>query len=128
MSAVLSSTAALPREITPESVEQAHRFATLWQKAGRYGAAQIGLRAARAKDPVLMRVLDQSAEVLQRMQESQVGQTRRQGQTEGEKVDLTEFSLWREAYRMADEGHATTMGHFQWIYAGAAWLAGLVVA
>ena len=90
----------------------------------RTACALHRVRAARARDPHLLKALEASAEVLQAMQERQIGRTQRDASTPyGQRVDLTEYSLWREAYRICDEGTPTR--HFEWIYGAAAMLAGL---
>jgi hypothetical protein len=114
----------IPEWINEHTVERAYRQALKAQSMRQQGFADKGMRAARARDAHLLKALEGSAEVLQAMQERQIGRTQRDKSTPyGHKVDLTEYSLWREAYRMCDEGTPTR--HFEWIYGAAAMLAGL---
>lgn len=114
----------IPEWINESTVERAYSRALKAQHLRRDSFAQKGMRAAIARDSHLLKALEGAAEVLQAMQERQVGRTQRDASTVyGEKVDLTEYALWREAYRLADEGRPTL--HFQWIYGAAAELAGL---
>ena len=91
----------LPNFITRDSVEWAHGQSVRAQRAQRTGLFQAGMRAARARDPLLMKTLDASAEILQQISAEQQGNNTLDG---GDRIDATEFSLWREAYRTADEG------------------------
>jgi len=111
--------------INPESVEWAHRRASLAQKQREQRIADVGMRAARARDAKLLLVLEKSAEVLDRMQEQQVGQTRRTATRYADSVELTEVALWRKAYEFADKGEP--LPHLEWIYGAAALLAGFAL-
>lgn len=114
----------IPEWINESTVERAYRRALKAQRLRHENFAQKGMRAARARDGHLLKALEGAAEVLQAMQERQVGRyIRDPGTPFGHRVDLTEYTLWREAYRLADEGKPTL--HFQWIYGAAAELAGL---
>lgn len=114
----------IPEWITESTVETAYRRALQAQAVRRQGFAERGMRAARARDSRLLKALEGAAEVLHAMQERQMGRTMRDASTPyGQRVDLTEYSLWREAYRMCDQGTPTR--HFEWIYGAAAELAGL---
>ena len=46
---------------------------------------------------------------------------------ESERRYTTETQLWREAYRMVDEGKAKDVPHLKWIYGAAAFLCGYQV-
>ena len=114
----------IPEWISESTVERAYRMALKAQGLNDNRFAQKGMRAARARDGKLLLALEGSAEVLQKMQERQHGRTQRDASTPfSHKVDLTEFALWREAYKLCDEGRPTL--HFCWIYGAAAVLAGL---
>jgi hypothetical protein len=53
----------------------------------------------------------------------QFGQTMRsRTATPGEQVGTTEAQLWREAYRLCDNGEP--LRNYEWIYGAAAWLCG----
>lgn len=114
----------IPEWVNESTVERAYRRALKAQSLHHQHFADKGMRAARARDAHLLKALEGAAEVLQAIQERQVGRYMRDpGTPYGHRVDLTEYSLWREAYRMCDEGTPTR--HFEWIYGAAAELAGL---
>ena len=77
------------------------------------------MRAARARDPLLLKTLDAGAEILQQINFEQQGSNTL---SSGERIDATEYSLWREAFKSADQG--SPMEQFCWIYGAAAKLAG----
>jgi hypothetical protein len=56
------------------------------------------------------------------MDENQRGRTRRATDHFSEQGETTETQLFREAYRMADQG--TPIVNLKWIYGAAAWLCG----
>lgn len=114
----------IPEWINEKTVEQAFRRAELARIAGNRNFATKGYRAAVAKDAKLLLALDKGAEVLLAIQERQVGRYLRSDATPyGHKVDLTEFSMWREAYTQCDKGEP--LEAFSWVYGMAAELAGL---
>lgn len=114
----------IPEWINESTVEDAFRRMDRARGLRRQQFADKGLRAARARDSRLMKALEGGAEVLHTIQERQIGQRMRSSATPyGERVDLTEYAMWREAYKMCDEG--TPLSAFQWIYGAAAELAGL---
>lgn len=109
--------------LTAERCEYAYGLAKKMLEARNEGWAQIGLRAAKARDPRLLKALEKMAEHTDAAQEAQMGRTMRDaGSTFGESRGTTEHQLCREAYRMVDEG--TPLANFQWIYGAAAWLCG----
>jgi len=94
-------------------------------RADERNKAAGGWRAATARDPKLMLVLEHGANILAAIQEEQHGRTQRAESTVySHKVDLTEFALWREAYTCADRGQPER--NLIWYYAAAAELAGLI--
>ena len=111
--------------VNAESVEWAHRRASAAQRQREQRIADVGMRAARARDPKLLLVLEKAAEVLDRMQEQQVGQTRRTATRYADSVELTEVALWRKAYEFADKGEP--LPHLEWMYGAAALLAGFAL-
>jgi len=114
----------IPEWINETTVERAYRNALRAMSLRRVAFSEKGMRAARARDNRLLKALEGAAEVLHRMQERQRGRTMRDASTPyGEQVDLTEYTLWREAYRLCDEGKPVP--HLAWIYGAAAELAGL---
>ena len=109
--------------LTPRRIEWAHGRACLAQEQGRQSFADCGWRAAVARDPKLLKALEKGAEFVGRVAEDQYGSTRRSTSSRGgETVEATEAQLWREAYRMCDNG--TPLRNFEWIYGAAALLAG----
>jgi hypothetical protein len=108
--------------LTPARVEWAYGRAIQAQDQHRQGFADAGWRAALARDSKLLKALERGAEVVHRMAEDQMGRTRRSSDKFSEQVELTEVQLWREAYRLCDEG--TPIRNFEWIYGAAALLCG----
>ncbi len=108
--------------INAGSVEWAYRRAAEAQRTRRQYIADVGMRAARARDPKLLLVLEKATEVLDKMQEQQVGRSRRTASTLADSVELTEVALWRKAYEFADKGEP--LPHLEWVYGAAALLAG----
>jgi len=119
--------------ITPARVEKSYQKAMEAQVASNSSSRSIrergqafadtGMRAAKARDPKLLKALEQGAEILDRMTEQQYGRTMRAPDAEhGHTKGTTEANLWRESYRMCDQG--TALENFCWIYGSAAWLVG----
>lgn len=113
----------IPEWINETTVERAFARAMKAQRLRHEPFAQKGMRAARARDSRLLKALEGGAEVLQAIQERQHGRTMRTTSKESHKSDLTEYALWREAFRAADEGRP--LEHLRWYYGAAAELAGL---
>ena len=114
----------LAMPINAKTVEKAHAMALHGSQAKEYSFLSAGMRAARAQDPKLLLAMDRAANVLDAMAESQTGQTRREASaTKAQQVQQTEAALWREAYKQCDSG--APLEQLGWIYAAAAWLAGL---
>ena len=113
----------IPVFVNAEIVEVAHRKAVQAQEEQKQNFADTGFRAALARDPRMLAVLDKAAEVLDKLQEEQYGRTMRaESATFGESKGTTEAQLWREAYRLCDQG--TAIRNFEWIYGAAAWICG----
>jgi len=115
--------------ITVERVEWAHREANKAHERGHQMFAAIGLKAAKARDDRMLKVLEQAANLLHQMSEDQMGQTRRSSvNTDNHRMSAehTEVAMWREAYRLMDEGidPATKVHPLEWIYGAAALLCG----
>jgi hypothetical protein len=108
--------------ITPELVEAAYRTAIRMQQARALWWADVGMKAAKARDPKLLKALEKAAEVVTKMDEEQRGRTRRHAEYLNHQTETTETQLFREAYRMADQG--TPIEHLKWIYGAGAWLCG----
>jgi hypothetical protein len=113
----------LVEAINEHSAERTHRAAALAQRMDLQAWAEVGWRAAVARDPVMLKTLDRMAEVMGRLHEAQHGRTQRTTHIEGLKSDLTEYAIWRESFRLADAGMPTRA--FIWYYGAAAALAGL---
>jgi hypothetical protein len=119
----LSAYVELQEFITFPRVDEAHRRAIAAQERRHQNFADTGYRAALARDPRMLKVLELAANAIDREQESQFGQTMRsRTATPGEQSGTTEAQLWREAYRLCDEGNP--IRNFEWIYGAAAWLCG----
>lgn len=104
-------------------VEQAYGYGVYCQNVGRQSFADTGMRAARARDPLLLVALEVMAETTGKMQEEQMGQTMRSPDaTFGESRGTSEHQLCREAFRLCDEGRP--IENFMWIYGMAAYLCG----
>ena len=114
------------------TVEHAHTTATVmqkkahssdhWERIRAEEYAQRGMRAARSRDPRVMKVLEEATEVLVKVSNHQLGEYRQRSDVPySHKVEPTEVQMWREAYRLADEGNP--IENFKWIYAAATQLA-----
>lgn len=108
--------------ITPERVEWAYGRAIMAQHMGRQNFADTGWRAALARDARLLKALEKGAEIVAKMDEDQRGRTRRSTEKFDETVETTTTQLWKEAYRLCDEGRP--IRNFEWIYGAAALLCG----
>lgn len=109
--------------LTPERIEYAYGMAVKAQHARRQHFADVGFRAAKARDEKLLQALDRMAEVTGQMQENQMGRHMRSSDTKySETKGTTEHQLCREAYRLCDEGNP--IRNLEWIYGAAAWLCG----
>jgi len=110
--------------VTYKSVEYAYSRACKERDRNNMAFADIGMRAAKARDVKLLQVLDKAANIMQNEDDSQRGNTRHSSNVESERQYTTETTLWREAYKMVDQGKAGDVPHLMWIYAAAAFLAG----
>lgn len=106
-------------------VVYAYKLAQRYQAEHNYGWANVGQRAAEDRNPTLLKVLEQAAEVMVKEEESQRRESMRTTENFSERRYTTETQLWREAYRMVDEGKAKDVPHLMWIYGAGAFLAGL---
>ena len=106
--------------VTEASVEEAYRRGVLAQARRRQSFADTGMRAAKARDPKLLKALDQGSNVLRRMTEKQLGQAFTT--PSGVRVDATEYNLWRSACECVDKGEP--IKNLEWVYGMAAWLCG----
>lgn len=108
--------------LTDNAVERAYGEACRAQEQKRQTFADIGWRAAKARDERLLKALERMAEVTSKLQEEQMGRTMRSSSIYGETRGTTEHQLCREAYRLCDEGRP--IQNFEWIYGAAAYLCG----
>lgn len=111
----------LPRSITSGLVEDAYRHAKDAKREGRQAFAEKGMRMARARDPLFLKALQECAEKMTAIDDSQRGESRRQaGADFADKRYTTPTQLFTEAYRLADAGSPSN--HFEWIYGAVAWI------
>lgn len=109
--------------LTDGRIEHAYAVAVQAHQQQRQGFADTGYRAAKLKDPKLLKALERMAESTGKLQDRQLGRTIRDpGSTFAQSRGTTEHQLCREAYRMADSG--TPHRAFEWIYGAAAFLCG----
>jgi len=112
-----------PGFVNRKAIEEAYHQAKKAQAEGRQSFADAGWRAALAHDPKLLKVLEKGAEITDKMTDEQYGRTMRSPDTRYcDTKGTTEAHLWREAYRLCDEGRP--IRNFEWLYGGAAWLCG----
>ena len=104
--------------------EDAWRRMEKARASDRMTVAQVGMRAAKARDPKLLKVLDQASNLMDRAAEEQQGRTRRSSIVEGERVEYTESQLVKKAYEFADKGEP--LPQLIWIYGTAALVLGYV--
>ena len=109
--------------ITLPRVEEAHRRAQLNMDRRNQNFANTGWRAAEARDDRMLKVLEIAANLMDKEQDNQLGRTMRDpGASHAETKGTTEVQMWKEAYRLMDEGNP--IRNFEWIYGAAAWLCG----
>ena len=81
-----------------------------------------GMRAVREKDYLTLVTLEQATEVMLKLSNDQFGEYRaRNDIPANHQIEPTEVQMWREAYRMADQG--TPLENFKWVYGCAVKLA-----
>ena len=107
------------------TIEKAYRRANLMQADHSYRSkafAERGMRAARARDPKLLMVLEKGTTILEQLAQEQLGEYKHRSDIPySHSVDPTEVQLWREAYKTCDQGDPVI--NFQWIYGAAAQVA-----
>lgn len=106
------------------AVEYAHKRAIQEQEKSNEAFAEIGMRCAIRRDPKLLLALEKATECLVQQEHNQRGQSMLTADVESERRYTTETQMWREAYRMVDEGKAAQVPHLKWIYAAGAFLCG----
>ena len=88
-----------------------------------HGPGSAAFRACCARDPAILRVLEEMAEQLERIGEAQQGQTRRSS-TRWFTPEPEEVQVWRKAFVAADAGEPNP--GFAFLYGAAAIHAGIV--
>ena len=111
-------------EMSIRDVEWAHKRAHEEQAKKHWRWAEIGLRAAKARDDKMMRILEKAAEIIDKEEENQRGETRRSADVYSAQIETTETQMWKAAYKTADAG--TPEEALMWIYGAAACLAGIL--
>ena len=112
----------IPEWVNESTVENAYRRARVAQYRRNDTPYKVGVRAARDRNPRLLKALEGGAVILQRMSERQMGV--HGFDVGGIKVPATEFTMWKNAYETADKRNPEE--NYAWIYASAAYLAGLL--
>ncbi len=106
--------------VNRRTVEQAYAEVMRARERGVDRYVVIGRRAANARDPKLLTVLERGAVILQQISEEQAGP--HGFDVGGIRVQHTEFQMWRNAYLAVDK--RVREDHYEFIYAMAALLAG----
>lgn len=116
----------LPVRIDTSNVERfGERAAAMANAPGWRHVAELGLRAARARDPYLLAALEKIAEAYDALRELRLGQTQRQASAAfADRVAPTVVNTWRGAYTSVDKGEPVPA--LQNYYGVAAEAAGLV--
>lgn len=112
----------LPEWINAETVERAWRRMMIAREKGQQKYAVIGMRAARDRNPRLLRALEGMLENMYKLDEAQRGFTRRFEEREDHRIMSTEVNLVRAAYETLDKGNP--LENFEWIYGAAADICG----
>ncbi len=116
--------------VNRKTVENAYRIVKIKRKTSvSMSIPQQGWRIALHRETgdcaKLLKALEGGAEILHQVTEEQRGRTSRDASTPfSEKVDPTEYTLWREAYKSVDSGRPEET--YAWIYGAAGIIAGLV--
>ena len=108
--------------VTIEAVENAHRQAFREMENPHSTFGEVGWRAAQARDPKLLKVLEIAANLITQLEENQRREERRTTTWFSHQRFSTETQLWTAAYETVDKG--TPVEQLKWIYGGAAKLAG----
>jgi hypothetical protein len=112
----------IPEWVNERTIEMAYREAQRAQESRQERVAAAGMRAAKARDPKLLKALEGGAETLRKMSERQLGVSGMD--VGGIRVQATEYQLWRNAYTTVDSGQPHEA--YAWIYGAAAVLCGFV--
>jgi len=105
--------------------ERVHRYAHRLAAVNAVYTLDTARNAVRARDAKLLRVLRDVTEQIDRVSESQYGQTRRGTRASvGERAEQTERAYWRNALEFAERGEVCEP--CAWMLAAAALEAGLI--
>jgi hypothetical protein len=110
--------------ISRYSLEFAYGRALQEQNKQNWTWAMTGMRAARARDQKMLKVLEHAANLIQQIDEDQHREHRRSTDKYAESLMTTETQMWVEAYKTMDKGDPCE--NLMWIYGAAACLAGYV--
>jgi len=112
---------------TAAACEELVRRAEEISKRQPIAAQEAAWRAVAARDTHTLRVLEQQAEMITKIEEEQRGRTKRDSATiYAERRDVTEVSAWKQAYTTAADGKPNMA--FINYYTAAATYAGVVVS
>ena len=107
------------------SVENAHRRACQEQENSQSTFGEVGWRAAQARDPKLLKVLEIASNLMVKLEEDQRKESMRTTMIFAEQRMTTETQLWIAAYQTVDENRP--IENLKWIYGAAAKLAGFQI-
>jgi hypothetical protein len=110
---------------SPERVEWAYRMAMRAQREGKQRYAARAFELASKRNDVLLKAMEKGAEIVAKMDEDQRGRTRRSAENLAEQSETTETQLWRESYRLMDEGRP--IRNFEWMYLAGMYLGGFII-
>jgi hypothetical protein len=110
---------------SPERVEWAYRMAMRAQREGKQRYAERAMDLAHKRNSVLLKAMEKGAEIVSKMDEDQRGRTRRSAENLSEQVETTETQLWKESYRLMDEGRP--IPNFAWMYLAGMYLGGFII-
>lgn len=110
---------------SPERVEWAYRMAMRAQREGKQRYAERAMELALKRNAVLLKSMEKGAEIVAKMDEDQRGRTRRSAENLAEQTETTETQLWRESYRLMDEGRP--IRNFEWMYLAGMYLGGFII-
>ena len=109
--------------VTPGRVEGAYAKAMEAQHFRKQRFADVGWRAAKDRDPRLLKVLECAASIVSKIDEQQRGQTRRGADVAlAESVETTVTQLFKAAYETVDKGTPTRA--LEWMYGAGALMCG----
>ena len=111
----------IPEWVNRRTITSVWEMAKEAQARDQMPFAQKGMRAARARDPRLLKTLEAGTEVL-RVWSAEREEARIRAAPDAPPVDATEYSMWKAALETCDQGQP--MVQMMWVYGAAAHLAG----